>query len=366
MFRNIAIYLPQYHPIPENDRWWGPGFTEWTNVVKAKPRFRNHYQPHYPADLGFYDLRIPEVREMQVRIAKEYHIYGFCYYHYWFNGKRLLGRPIDEVYSSGKPDLPFCFCWANENWTRAWDGAESQVLIEQHYSLEDDHNHIRFLIPYFKDKRYIKVNGKPVFILYKPDLFPDLKKTISIFREESAKEGLDLYVCRFERSLGLSGEGINEIGFDAAIEFQPLSLTFKEYIEKFSELSIPSRIVRKIKKELYKKMHRQYLSRDNIIDYNKFVKLDLSQEMPKYKCFPGVSPGWDNSARRTGTNALIFKNSTPEAFGHWYKSKIKRFVPYSDEENFIFINAWNEWAEGNHLEPCQKWGFQYLEQLKKT
>ena len=175
--RPIAIYLPQFHPVPENDLWWGKGFTEWTNVVKAKPLFKDHYQPHLPADLGFYDLRVPEVREAQANLAREYGIFGFCYYHYWFNGKRILEKPFEEVFESGKPDFPFMLCWANENWTRSWDGGNNEILLEQKYCHEDDKKHIQSLIPYFKDKRYIKANGKPVIAIYRSTLLPDVART---------------------------------------------------------------------------------------------------------------------------------------------------------------------------------------------
>ncbi|MDJ0634982.1 MAG: glycoside hydrolase family 99-like domain-containing protein [Xenococcaceae cyanobacterium MO_188.B29] len=180
----IAFYLPQYHPIPENDKWWGKGFTEWTSVAKAKPLFKDHYQPHLPADLGFYDLRLPEVRQAQADLAREYGIYGFCYYHYWFNGKRLLERPFNEVLESGKPDFPFCLCWANENWTRRWDGQDREILIEQKYSVVDDREHIKSLISAFKDPRYIKIDGKPLFLIYRVNSLPDPSLTQKIWREE--------------------------------------------------------------------------------------------------------------------------------------------------------------------------------------
>ncbi|WP_053976086.1 glycoside hydrolase family 99-like domain-containing protein [Mangrovimonas xylaniphaga] len=371
----IAIYLPQFHPIPENDWWWGKGFTEWNNVVKAKPRFENHYQPHLPADLGFYDLRLHEIREQQVQLAKDNGIYGFCYYHYWFNGKRVLDRPFEEVFESKKPDFPFCLCWANENWTRAWDGSERDILLEQSYSEQDDKEHINYLIKYFKDDRYIKVNGKPVFIFYKPDLFPNMKRTIEVFREEALKHGIELYLCRFERWIDSKPYNDEEIGFDAAIEFQPLSPSLKEFVkhlerkahQEYCNKSIVEKCIIKIDKKIENVFGKQDNTvKDDIFDYSEFVEFDLKRKQPKYKIYPGVSPMWDNTSRRENQRAIIFKNSTPTIFEKWFSKKIEKFKPFSEEENFIFINAWNEWAEGNHLEPCKKWGLQYLEAIKRT
>ena len=219
LLRLIAMYLPQYHPIPENDEWWGKGFTEWRNVSKAKPQFKGHYQPHLPADLGFYDLRVEESRIAQAELAKQYGIHGFCYYHYWFNGRRLLERPLEEVLKSGKPDFPFCICWANENWTRRWDGEEQNVLMKQVYSEEDDRNHIRDLFRIFKDRRYIRVNGKPVFLVYRTENIPDPKRTAEIWREEARRAGVgELYLVRVE---SIGGCDPVSIGFDAALEFAP-------------------------------------------------------------------------------------------------------------------------------------------------
>ena len=216
----IAFYLPQYHPVPENDQWWGEGFTEWRNVMEGKPLFRGHYQPHIPADLGFYDLRVEETRDAQAKLAEEHGIHGFCYYHYWFNGKRILERPFNEVLKSGKPDFPFCLCWANENWTRVWDGGENHILLEQNYNERDDLEHIRALIPAFKDPRYIMIDGKPLFLVYRTESLPDPKKTAEIWRTEARKSGIkELYLARVESFT--ANVNPNEIGFDASVEFAP-------------------------------------------------------------------------------------------------------------------------------------------------
>lgn len=363
--RPIAIYLPQFHPIPENNIWWGRGFTEWTNVTKAKPLFKGHYQPHLPADLGFYDLRLPETRAAQAQMAKEHGIYGFCYYHYWFNGRRILDRPFQEVFETYEPDFPFMLCWANENWSRAWDGSETDILLEQNYSEEDDREHIRFLIPFFKDPRYIKVDGKPVFIIYRSIELPDVKRTLQIWRQEAKEAGLDLYLCRMERWNYGSGEEYLRDGFDAAIDFQPLSPSLKEYLKLDAETknNFFKKIIRKCRSVYNSKILHK--SKPMYIDFTKFVRYDLSRSPVSYKQFPGVSPMWDNSARKKN-KAVIFLNSSPQLFGKWLTGKINKFKPFSKEENFIFINAWNEWAEGNHLEPCQKWGTRFLEEIKKA
>ena len=219
--RAIAFYLPQYHPIPENDEWWGKGFTGWNNVVKATPRFPGHYQPHLPGELGFYDLRLPEAREAQAELAREHGINGVCYYHYWFNGKLLLERPLHDMLDSGRPDFPFCMCWANENWTRAWDGISSSVLMPQGYSEEDDKQHMRYLARIFSDTRYIRINGKPLFLIYRASHMPDPRKTANTLREEARKLGIgEVHLCRVESFLSEHDDPRN-LGFAAAVEFQP-------------------------------------------------------------------------------------------------------------------------------------------------
>ncbi|MDQ3627188.1 MAG: glycoside hydrolase family 99-like domain-containing protein, partial [Verrucomicrobiota bacterium] len=216
--RAIAFYLPQFHPIPENDEWWGKGFTEWTNVAKTRPIYPGHYQPHLPNELGFYDLRLPEARDAQADLARDHGIHGFCYYHYWFNGRRVLERPFNEVLASGRPDFPFCLCWANENWTRAWDGREHDVLLAQHYSEADDREHIRWLCRAFADPRYIRIKGKPLFLVYRTTALPDPRRTTDIWREEARRLGIgELFLGRVESNFPGERGDPRPLGFDAAV-----------------------------------------------------------------------------------------------------------------------------------------------------
>jgi len=357
MIRPIAIHLPQFHPFTENDEWWGRGFTEWTNVTKATPLFKNHYQPHLPADLGFYDLRLAEARLAQEALAKESGIYGFCYYHYWFNGKRLLNEPVDRKLKNPKEDFPFMLCWANENWTRRWDGQDQEVLIEQNYSEADDIEHIKFLIKhFFKDNRYIKIENKPFLAIYRVGLFPNAKKTALVWDAECKKAGFDgIYLAYMNRE-GFKQDPLT-INFEASIDFKP------DFIN--NPIHQKSSILKRLVNKLGLNKNDAYIN-NQIIDYKDFVTYHLNLKKPAWKNFPGLTPSWDNSARRLNGNAFILKNSTPELYGNWLKKIIENFKPYSNQESFIFINAWNEWAEGNHLEPCQKWGNQYLAVTKKV
>lgn len=352
--RLIAIHLPQFHPFPENDTWWGKGFTEWTNVTKAKPLFKDHYQPHLPTDLGFYDLRLEQTRIEQAVLAKEYGIFGFCYYHYWFNGKRLMQEPLDAMLQSGRPDFPFMFCWANENWTRKWDGKEEKTLISQVYSEEDDIKHMRFLCEHvFSDSRYIRVNGKPFFVLYRPSLIPSIQNTIRTWRNVAHDSGIgDLYLG-YTQSFQLKEDPL-KLGFDVSIDFQP---DFYQGSGRY--LGNP------LEKLLHRLKIRDSVFEDNtVVDYPAYVQSIKKLPFPSYKRFPSVTPMWDNTPRRKD-GAFIFKNADPAAYEDWLQHIIRNFHPFSKEENFIFINAWNEWAEGNHLEPCLKWGKSYLEATKR-
>ena len=352
--RALAFVLPQFHPIPENDRWWGRGFTEWTNVAKATPMFKGHYQPHIPSDLGFYDLRLSQSREDQANLAKEYGIYGFCYYHYWFNGKRLLQQPLDEMLALQTPDMPFIYCWANENWTRRWDGLEQDVLMEQRYSKEDDVAHVKWLCEHvFSDDRYIKIDNKPVFMIYRYDLFPDIEKTLATWRKIAKEDyGFNgLYLTMAQGFYNYTSP--EEIGFDAAIEFAP-----HEVIKHPLETQKASVIDKwKGKQALYNGM--------DIRDFKKGIETCLNREQPDYKLYRCVTPCWDNTPRK-GKKGLVAVGSSPERYEDWLAKTVQNFEPFSQEENFVFINAMNEWAEGNHLEPCLKYGTQYLEATKNA
>ncbi len=340
----IAFHLPQFYPTPYNDEWWGKGFTEWTNVTKARPRFRGHYQPHLPADLGFYDLRLPESRYAQAELASEYGIYGFCYYHYWFSGKRALELPVNEILKLGTPDFPFCLAWANQNWTRGWDGGEKKLLVEQRYSAEDDLHHIRWLCGVFSDPRYIRIDGKPLFLVYLSSEIPDRKATTDRWREEARRLGIgELHLCLMENNIDYPLINPTEHGFDAAVEFQPkLWLLPDPFFDKVL-----------IKLGLDEGTYRLHA-------YSKLVHRALAEALPSYLRYPCVCPSWDNTSRNT-RRGLVLKDSTPELYENWLREVIARAPTGRDGDKIVFVNAWNEWAEGCHLEPCQKWGRRYLE-----
>lgn len=359
MIKSIALYLPQYHEIPENNAWWGKGFTEWTNVKKKKPIFKDHYQPHIPLNNNYYDLSDHSVLVQQAKLAKDKGIYGFCFYHYWFNGKLLLEKPLESLLGSKEPDFPFCLCWANENWTKRWDGQEKHVLMKQDYDLEDDRKHIRYLMSYFKDPRYIKVNGKPLFLMYRCELHPNIQECTKIWQEEAKKAGLDgLYLVRmenFER-----GVDPRTYGFDAGMEFAP-DVTLKG--PKLLKKNILKYRVNKflnnwglIKRPEYENGIYDYSTlKDNMIN-----RADRSY--PYYRC---VCPSWDNSPRRA-LNAILYKGATPALFKDWMRAMISYTkAHHSEEEQLLFVNAWNEWGEGCHLEPDEKWGYGYLDALKE-
>lgn len=343
--RLIAFYLPQYHPIPENDLWWGKGFTEWTNVTKAQPLFQGHYQPHLPTDLGFYDLRVSEVREQQAALAKQYGIYGFCYYYYWFGGKRLLHRPLDEVLETKKPDFPFCICWANENWTRRWDGNDNEILMPQDCSNDEQNQAFaEHILPILLDERYIRVNGAPLLIIYRADLFPNLSKTAEQWRNIFRKNGVgEVHLC-FALTFGFDKHP-HDVGFDSAVQFPPNNF--------------PVRTIQPAE------VGANNFS-GKIVDYEDIAIKGVNSQFQDGKVFRTVMTSWDNTARR-GKSAYIFLNSTPEIYEVWLRGAIEKTKQvHSGDERLVFINAWNEWAEGAHLEPDLKYGHAYLAATKKA
>jgi len=351
--RLIAIYLPQFHPIPENDAWWGRGFTEWTNVAKARPLFKGHYQPHIPADLGFYDLRLPEAREAQADLARAHGIEGFCYYHYWFNGKRLLERPFNEVLASGKPDLPFCLAWANETWSRRWLGEERDILVEQTYSEEDDYRHAQWLLQAFADQRNIRVNGRPLFLVYRPKHLPNPQKTTDILRSVCVKNGVPEPFL-----LGIDGHCPNydcrQIGFDGTMKFEPQLAVLPNFSNDLPSLS-------KLKENLGKGI---VSTRLKVYDYSEARRL-MSCNLPDHPYYPSIMVGWDNTPRR-GENGIIVVDNTPEAFASGLAELVKAAGQKPFEDRLIFLNAWNEWAEGNHLEPDLQNGSELLKNVLRV
>jgi lipopolysaccharide biosynthesis protein len=333
----IAFYLPQFHPIPENDAWWGRGFTEWTNVTRARPLFPGHYQPHLPADMGFYDLRVPEVMAQQAAMAAEYGVSGFCFHYYWFNGKRLLEKPVEALLARSDLDLPYCLCYANENWSRRWDGSDDELLISQTHAPEDDVAFIESLIPHFQDPRYIRVDDKPMLVIYRAALIPDIEATTARWRERCRQAGIpDLYLCKVESQ----GDFRNplEIGFDASLEFPPHNVSAlgrqKGLVKGFSGL---------------------------IFDYVETLISFTRRPRPAHPLLRCVMPSWDNTARKD-TRAYVFVGSSPTAYHRWLSEAIQDTQRHNGpSEQFVFINAWNEWAEGAHLEPCRKYGRRFLD-----
>jgi hypothetical protein len=359
----IAFYLPQYHPIPENDRWWGEGFTDWTNVRKAKPRFSGHHQPHEPSALGYYDLRDPGVRKAQADLARAHGIHGFCYYHYWFNGTQLLETPFNEVLRSGEPDLPFCLCWANENWTRRWDGKAHQTLIAQDYSAYDPEAHLDSLAVAFRDPRYIRVGEKPLFLVYRPNHIPHLTEVVAAWRRAAARRGIPgLYLCGV-REMGhrIGDEGCFAAGFDGLVDFQPNALDVAAALGRVGFGEIPVRAWGL----LLRTLNRLFpgIGNHTCYDYGKVARFLAQQGYPLRRIFPCVFPSWDNSARRKN-GAIVIQNDDPALFEQWLDAACRRVESYPEEERVVFVNAWNEWAEGCHLEPDWHNGLRFLEAVR--
>ncbi|RMD48000.1 MAG: hypothetical protein D6830_07745, partial [Ignavibacteria bacterium] len=349
-FDLLALYLPQFHPIPENDKWWGKGFTEWTNVAKAKPLFPGHYQPHLPSELGFYDLRLDEVRELQAKLASEYGLSGFIYYHYWFNGKLLLEKPMEKLYENTNITLPYCAAWANENWTRRWDGDEQEILMQQNYGgLRDIINHYFYLLRFFNDKRYYKIDGKPVFFIYRPSKVKYLEELLSTWNYLALHSGFNgIYFIAMKTSFENLPKGFwIEKGFDNEMIFQPGygSVQKLHNLKDVAEFGATDNLNTKA----------------YVLDYEEAAELmsdELNESDPQIGC---VTPSWDNTARRSKFGAYILHNSTPQKYNVWLKKELRRISTRKGRKLSV-INAWNEWAEGNHLEPDHKFGKGYLQE----
>ena len=330
--RALAFYLPQFYPTAQNDAWWGRGFTEWTNVVQAKALFEGHHQPRSPTTLGYYDLRVPQVREQQAELAAAHGVEGFCYWHYWFQGQRLLGRPFDEVLESGSPSFPFCLAWANQTWSRRWHGAGQgdEVLLAQTYSREDDIEHARYLANAFADPRYIKVGGRPMLVVYAPSDLPEPHRTTDTIRHASLERGLpDPYLVGI--NLLQPDADTRPLGFDTTLNFQP----------QFTV--VPGAWDKGLK----------------IYDYTIAVSRMLAVHR-NYPHHPSLMVGWDNTPRRQ-EDGVVMINSTPAAFREQLERLVDSVEHLALEQRLIFLNAWNEWAEGNYLEPDDRYGTQRLE-----
>ena len=344
----IPLYLPQFHTFKENDEWWGEGFTEWTNTKPAVPFFEGHYQPHEPHDdIGYYDLSDVNVMIKQAKMAKDYGIYGFSYYYYWFNGKKLMEKPLENMLNNKEVDIPFCLFWANHNWTRSWDAGNKEILLEQIYDESTNEKFIDDLVPYFKDERYIRIDNKPVLLIYQADHLPNPKQTVIEWRKiAKEKYSLELYLVTVQQNNLLPPQ---MFGYDAAMETSPNCRTGKSSrFEKEKLPKLPSDVTM------------------TIYDYIKNIFLYILEKEEKYKRFNCVYPMWDNTARRKKKNAWMFLGSTPELFEKFLaEMTLKTILRFEPKEQFLFINAWNEWAEGAHLEPDKKYGYAYLEKCKK-
>jgi hypothetical protein len=351
--RAIAFYLPQFHPNKENDQWWGKGFTEWTNVASAKPLFKGHEQPVIPADLGFYDLRLSETRLAQAEMAASYGIEGFCYWHYWFGGKRMLERPFDEVLESGSPDFPFCLGWANHSWSNIWKDEPRRLLIDQIYpGEEDDRMHFDYLLKAFRDRRYITVDEKPLFVIFKPTDIPEAKKKFDLWRYLAIKAGFKgLYIVGINM---LDFKDGRDLGLDAII------------LSTLAVINSGNSIVNEATRLIWGIRRQLSLGGPRILDYGDVIKY-LVPDLKRFDCesYPCIYPNWDNTPRK-GRKGLVLRNSTPSLFEWHVKKAVKALEGRPFEHKLLFIKSWNEWAEGNYLEPDLKWGCEYLDALKRV
>ncbi|MBI5189467.1 MAG: glycoside hydrolase family 99-like domain-containing protein [Nitrospirae bacterium] len=337
--RLIAFYLPQFHPIPENDEWWGKGFTEWTNVTRSVPQFMGHYQPRLPGELGFYDLRLREVQRRQVELAMQYGLHGFCFHFYWFGGRRLLETPLEQYLADPEIDFPFCINWANENWSRRWDGLDAEILVGQDHSPEDDTAFIEHVSRYMLDPRYIRVDGKPLLLVYRLSLLPEPAKTAHRWRQWCRENGVGEIYLALTHSFEPADP--SEFGFDAAVEFAPNTFKLKDISHRFEIVN------------------DEFQGR--IFEYGSAADFSRAYRKPSYTKFRGICPSWDNNARRQGRGVTL-AGSTPALYKDWLRHLCEFTAGnFEGDERIVFVNAWNEWAEGAYLEPDRKFGYAYLD-----
>lgn len=336
----IAFYLPQFHPIPENDRWWGEGFTEWHNVARALPQFEGHHQPRLPAALGYYDLRLPQVMRRQMALARQYGIGAFCSYFYWFAGQTLLEQPLRQWLDDPTMDLPICLCWANENWSRRWDGRGDQVLIAQQHSAQDDLAFISHVAAYLRDPRYLCMDGKPILLVYRPGLLPEPAATATRWRQWCTEHGIGAIHLAYVQSF--DNVDPRAIGFDSAVAFPPNNTSLPPITAQLRLLNPDFR--------------------GDVYDWRELARAASAQADPPYPLHPGVTPGWDNEPRRSGAGR-IFLHSSPRGYRDWLRQAISTARGRSPKTPSppVFINAWNEWAEGAVLEPDMRLGHAWLQ-----
>lgn len=365
----IAFYLPQFHEIPENNEWWGNGFTEWVNVKKARPLFEGHNQPRVPLDNNYYNLLADDVKKWQVDLANEYGVYGFCFYHYWFDGKLLLEKPVEQFLANKELNIHFCLCWANEHWTNAWNAQEPKVLIEQRYGSEKEWlEHFNYYLQFFKDPRYIKNNNKPLLVLYRPELIGCLNPMLEFWDNEARKHGFDGIDFAYQHAGFAVAANSDESHFTYALEYHPNCAQVFRDMEHHAQL-------KKIKKAILtfveNKLHinlRDMLKKQQAtlahFDYDELWQYILNMKPRNEKSVPGAFVDWDNTARK-GVRGFVADGASPEKFEKYLIQQIKHAKEVYHKD-MIFVFSWNEWAEGGYLEPDEKNGYGYLEAIQNA
>lgn len=363
--KTIAFYLPQFHAIPENDEWWGKGFTEWVNVKKAKPLYEGHYQPRVPLNENYYNLLDPQTMRWQTQIAKEHGLYGFCFYHYWFDGHMLLEKPMEMLLKDKTIDFPFCVCWANEHWTKAWVSKQDNILIAQRYGERKEwEEHFNYLLPFFKDERYIKTNGKPLVVIYRPELIDCLNDMLDCWQELAVKNGLEGLEFAYQQIQFDIQKNKDDSRFTYNIEYQPNYANYDLTHEKFVFLKKVKRwltpILQKIGINIEQVRPQGLIKRD----YDEVWNAILARMPSSEKSIPGAFVDWDNTPRKQEKGS-VFLGVTPEKFEKYMTEQIRRTKEVY-KKDMLFLFAWNEWAEGGYMEPDEKYGYGYLEALKKA